>query len=781
LWKYITKNILPEYLSVRGSVHKLRCMPHHFHQERFLETRLCQSDDLMTLVLDELENISAASVPRYREEKLHNKFLRNTTWEVRHSQHDTHPCSGINSLLYGVEAAVKHRVRKNQAWWIKNEARLRNSQELGIRYFAIEAYKENIRYSHSIKFWLLILDINCLAGAFFISQFFQAYICGLERLLQDEELLQNNYLSYELSELIQMAYPKISESAQTANQAIILSLYSDRQQDEAKYSFRVYCDLYNLCFSIPSIFRNLEIQNFVESYQNHFGYTSPEPNIYSWGGCVMPPLSPQDLLKLSNKSLFQLLRYYEAHQNRHTFDRDMIGGFSEVKRVLCDACSLHPERFIGLFTNFIEENLHQDYICALVGGIASHLRYRFGNVRPAEEWKPIEPLPAGEAIASILLSWLERYFIIWEDGRTVRYALEACCDVLIDRESAERLSLLLFWLYTKYPNDRKIQENSNDVTTAINSVHGVAAESAVKLCNRLLEKEQPVPEMLLLLLHHAAQDAAIYVRIPILQHLPFLTYKKPDLGWQLLADVFKEPQPSLWKYTEKCFYYNYQKNFVQVLPYLERLLQEGMEEAGETWGRIYTLASLAGHISQEELFGTLQIVKINAAWKGVTQVFTANLEQQEHILKCLSGLITVLRHEDLSDDILRTIDRCFEEESKINLITREFAIAFLEALTASTRNFDFDGFLEWLGYESRRNPLFALELTETLVAKFETTINVSFFWRTEPLITALNEILREADEIDDPKVIQRAINLQDRFWKLDIAGMEELLNKAGQN
>jgi hypothetical protein len=376
---------------------------------------------------------------------------------------------------------------------------------------------------------------------------------------------------------------------------------------------------------------------------------------------------------------------------------------------------------------------------------------------------------------------LERYFIIWEDGRTVRYALEACCDVLIDRESAERLSLLLFWLYTKYPNDRKIRENSNDVSTSINSVHGVAAESAVKLCNRLLEKEQAVPEMLLLLLHHAAQDAAIYVRIPILQHLPFLTYKNPDLGWQTLADVFKEPQPCLWKYTEKCFYYQYGNNFGQVAPYLKRLLQEGMEEAGETWGRISTLASLAGHISQKELLGTLQIAKSNAAWKGATQVFIANLELKEHTEDCIAGLINILGYQNISQEIIRTIDRCFGEETKRACIGREFAIAFLKSLTASTRNFDFDGFLEWLGYESRRNPLLALELTEALAEKFETTINASLFWHTEPLITALNEILREADETDDAKIIQRAINLQDSFLKLDMPGIEELLNNAGKN
>jgi len=713
-------------------------------------------------VLDELESWSADSAAKYGEDTLHNEFLRYTSWQIRHSQCDIHPYDNINALLDGVEKALKHRVRQNKTWWTENEARLRNSQELAIRYFVIEAYKENICYSHSIKFWTLILD-------------------GVESLLQDSELFRSSDLTHELGELMRMAYPKISESVQVANQTMILSLLSERREYEKEHSFWVYHDLYDLCISIPSIFQSENIQKFIDTWQNHFGYTRPEPKIYSWGGCVMPPLSPQDLLKLSDKGLFYLLRYYETHQNRDSFDRDMVGGFSDVKSVLRDACSLNPARFVVLFTLFIEENLHNDYVCAVVEGVAFHLRYRFGNVRPAQQWEPLEPLPEGETLAATLLNWLERYLIIWEDGSTVSRALEACCDVLIDFESGERLSLLLFWFYTKYSEDKRIRENSKDIAfTAINSIHGVAAESTITLCNRLLEEEQSVPELLLLLLRYVASDVAIYVKIPVLQRLPFLMYKKPDLGWQLLTDIFKETQSHLWKYTEQCFYYQYREHFDQVEPYLNRLLHEGMEEVGETWGRLSTLASLAGHISQEELFANL--AKANpSAWKGATQVFTANLNLQEHTAKCLSGLIAILHHKNLSEEVIRKIDRCFEEETKRAFIPRELAFAFLDALPASARGFDFDGFLQWLGYESRRDPLSALELTEALAEKFETIINASLLWQTDPLISALNEILREADETDDRQLIQRAINLQDRFLRLGVRGMEELLNSAGQN
>ncbi|MBE9020779.1 hypothetical protein IQ272_32575 [Chroococcidiopsidales cyanobacterium LEGE 13417] len=286
--------------------------------------------------------------------------------------------------------------------------------------------------------------------------------------------------------------------------------------------------------------------------------------------------------------------------------------------------------------------------------------------------------------------------------------------------------------------------------------------------------------MLLLLLRYATRDAAIYVRVPILLHLPFLMYKNPDLGWQLLADVFREPQPHLWEYAEQCFYYQYRKHFDRVAPYLNRLLHEGIEEASGIWGRISTLSSLAGYVSQEELFDILATTHPDA-WKGVNQVFVANLDRQEHAAKCLSGLIAILRHENLTDEIIMTIVSCFKGDTKRKVFQRELGFAFLEALSASVRSTDFDGFLEWLSYESRRNPLSALELAEVLAEKLEMTINANMLWHTEHLIIALNEILREADEIDEPELIQRAISLQDLFLKLDIRGMEELLDRAGQD
>jgi hypothetical protein len=754
LWRYITRNVSVEDVRSGNLCDQLSCQPHEFHQENFLAERLSQSDDLLTLVLNDLERWSGNSAAEYGENGLRSEFLYHTSWKFRHNQQDIYHVDSLTVLLDGSESALKHHSRQNKAWWQTNEPRLRATQEEGIRYLVIQAYKEHIG----------------------------ANIPGIESQLQDEELFLWSKLSYELGELIQMAYPHISEAVQIANQALLLSLHAAQVREiEGLPAWAYYREVYNRLIWIPCIFRIPDTQSLIDTWQGYFGYHHPSPDIHTWGGLVMSPLSSKDLLKLSDNALFRLLHYYEGCPGRDY--GDLVGGFSEVKSVISDACSLHPTRFFALFTRFIEENLHPEYVHAVIEGIANHLRYRFGNVRPAEadKWEPVTPLPEGKTLAVALLNWLERYPIIWEDGRTVSQALEACCDVLDDPESAERLTLLLFWLRAKEPNGRHITSNEkNLVSVAINSIRGVAAKSGMKLCNRLLDKGQPLPELLPFLLRHFARDSAIYVRVPVLEQLPFLMYKQPGLGWQLLADVFQEPQSCLWKYAERCLYYQYREHFDRLELYLNRLLHEGMEEAGHTWGRISTLASLAGYISQEQLFDTLTTTNTDA-WSSAAQVFGANLNRKEHRATCHSGLLTILRQKNLSDQVFTKVDKCFGEEANRGFIPRELGLAFLNAVSRCTGGRDIYHFLEWLGYEARRDPLFALDVVEELASKLEMEMKPYQIWHTKPLIATLKEILSEADETDDSELIQRAINLQDRFLRLDIHGIEELLAKAGQN
>jgi ATPase family associated with various cellular activities (AAA) len=770
LWRFITKDVTAEGMCRQEIGSQLHCKPHDFRQENFLAERLEQSDELLDLALDSLECWSNDCAPEYKRDALRTGFLRETSWRLKHNGTEYHHVDALTFLFSSLESSLKCRSRRNDRWWEANEPRLRTTLDAALRYLVIQAYKENIHSN----------------------------LIGIESQLKDEVLLRWNNLSwinlnYVWSELMQMTYPSISDSAQTANQTLILALYSAVYDDadmeeESELAIRIASQnqkICNLLTWIPSIFRTPEAQSHIDNWQNHFDPHHFSPDIHSWGGRVMPPLSKEDLLKLSDRSIFRLLTYYEQSPNRGGYNREMIGGFRDVVWVLREACSIDPIRFLGLFPLFITNDLHHDYIHAVVAGIASHLTYRFGNLS-SNDWQLIDPPPDGKSLATTLLSLLERHTVIWEDRDVVSRALEACCNVLDDFEAADRIALLLFWVLSNEEDEyASLADNPKElVSKSFNSTRGVVAKSTVSLHNRLLENAQPIPELLLYLLEGFTRDPAIYARLPVLMQLPFLMYKQPDLGWRLLANIFQEPQPHLWKHAERCLYYQYRDHFDRVAPYLTRLMSEGLEEAGDSWGRISTLATLAGQMSQQELFESLSTAS-SSAWEGAAQVFVANLERREDTEACHSGLVAILRHENLSSEVIGEIATCFKKYSNARLIQQEFVLAFLDALTPSIDGHDLNNFLEWLSHEARRNPLFALTLTERLAEKLELEMRSCQIWHTQPLITSLNEILREADETDDPTLIQRAIRLQDRFFRLNIYGLSEgietLLSQAGQH
>ena len=113
LWRYITKNILPEDIGGWNLRDKLRCKPHEFHRDNFLADRLNQSDFLLNLVLNEIENWS--------------ELLYHTSWGLSHSQGVIRHVDSLTFLLSSLESALKFRASQNDVWWQTNEPRLRTT------------------------------------------------------------------------------------------------------------------------------------------------------------------------------------------------------------------------------------------------------------------------------------------------------------------------------------------------------------------------------------------------------------------------------------------------------------------------------------------------------------------------------------------------------------------------------------------------------------------------------------------------------------------------------
>ncbi len=130
-------------------------------------------------------------------------------------------------------------------------------------------------------------------------------------------------------------------------------------------------------------------------------------------------------------------------------------------------------------------------------------------------------------------------------------------------------------------------------------ITGNVAEALINLANKFLEKEQSLPELLSPALMRFAKHENPAVRALLLEHLPFLQSKNPELGWKLFDELTQVSQ-GLWKHAERCLYYSYSKNFSKVESYLQRILDEGYADEMQTWGRISTLSVLSGHLKLDD-------------------------------------------------------------------------------------------------------------------------------------------------------------------------------------
>ncbi|MCI5224287.1 MAG: hypothetical protein D3924_16870, partial [Candidatus Electrothrix sp. AR4] len=576
------------------------------HQQKTLEQRMLASEYLLDLILNDLQQWITAAVCEYENNnnppRPYYLFLYKTSWRQKHESSNVPFVDGLTILIQATEETFKHHAEKNTAWWQENEPKLRQSSYDEILYLLLLSYKENP----------------------------EANTAGIATLILNKNLLHHGFLEYELGELAGISFHLLTDSDQKLFQHTVLSLYDDEDWNAEKVRQKKY----DYLVWIPDVFRLAKTKNLIRQFPET---PLPTPQVHSWitiwDGSKKSSINLDDFLQLSSISLYNLL-VSEQDDLRSHLGEHCIGGQEEISRTLSKAAAYNPLRYFNLMLEFDRQGLNASYSVSILQGIADHLRYRFGRLRPSDKnWQPVEPAPDVDILAEILLNTAERFDPVWQDGYAISHIIEACCEVIEDTASAERLIFLLFRL-CKHPDPEKIDQRifsqgKEGITTedilsdALNRVRGVAAGAAMTLANRLLEKEIELPELLFPLLRHYALDHVQSVRAALLQGLPFLTSKRPAWGWQLFEDIFRDAPTLLWPLAERHLYHQYHNHFEKVAPCLDRIQQEAPTEAGEAWGRIATLSSLAGHLPQESLFAQLEQAGQPKQWKGAAQVFAA--------------------------------------------------------------------------------------------------------------------------------------------------------------
>lgn len=754
LWHYVAGEISDEDVLGHHVGSKLHCKPHEFGNgnDRFLADRMQKSTALLDMAISSVEQWSQIKRLRYGDTPASywSGFLRETSYNDTHSQVDYRHVDSDRILLDAVESAVMHHANTHSDWWRKNRERLCFSAEGALRYFAILACTTAPASN---------LDV-------------------IGRLLCEKPLLESD-LSYELGTLMRSSFAQLDGAVQDAIQAIILSLH---QEDAADPEYRPWMlkKQAQLILTIPCHLRSPATQEVLNEYEKSFWPLERQPDIGMRGGVVSAPFSFEVFLAVSDDVVLRLLAHYSGY-GRNSFNDFLVGGEQEVGRQLHEAASRHPTRFLRLLQIHWAQ-LSNRFRDDIMGGVASYLAHRHGNLQSQNGWKPIEE-PDAVALAQHVLDELERHPAHWHRNRTASNALQAGAHVVQNTLSAERLVFLTIDFLTLREESSISGDSVDFLTIGINMARGHVVEALMTMAARLHENNLSWPELLAPTLRQFAADEHPAIRALILRRLPYLQSLQPDLGWELFDLAMQESTTGLWATAEPCLYHSYHQKFDIVDPWLSRLYRDGQDKDLETWGRISALAAFSKNIDFSAFLSELISRNAGQAWRGAASVWTHPGNMQQHRDQCLTGI-----QEGLSaanPDAAAVARKCrglFREKTPLvsvptELIKRCFTV--LEAEAESTQR-DVYGFDAWLNATSARDPMSALESTE---------IYLNYVRRVSPylydhennltqLLTRLFAQAEEQEESDGGAMLQRVVAVQDTLLALGVTGVNDWLKDA---
>jgi hypothetical protein len=732
LWRYITSATDKEDPAQYHFGDKLRCGPNHAPMPEFLPKRMIRSNALLEFAVGAVSSwADRRRRERSRDHAWDDRFLGATSYAQRHSHQATHYIEPSSVLFGAIETACLERAASLSRWWIDNEVRLRQSADGALRYIALRAYTNYPESNRS----------------------------AIAAVLRDEDIVGAPGLRYEVNELIRASFTLLSQSDQEALEIHALSVggaYLHLAEDVGKWRR-------DRLAAIPAFLRSPTAQQYLDQARRQFGDAEHRPAIPSFSGFVSSPVSDSELLSLSDRALLKLINYLRPARRDEADGRWL--DLDQVSSQLTLAASRDAERFLKLLrTEWFE--IPPSYRRSILDGVTNHLRFRFGNLRSSAPWEPVAQ-PDGAGLASQLLTELEAHGAVWRGTLAASQALSACAHILDVAADNERFAFLLIgtWRSTEPPPNTHADDL---LASALNSARGVAAEAAAILARRIGESGAPLNDLLRSSLTEFAQDESEAVRALLIHYLPAVQRDFPDFGWSLFTRAIEQASPSLWNQAEPCLYYAYRRDFARIEPFLRAAEAQVATGTGAMWGRIASLAMLAGYLSLEQLLATLRLLGNAEAWRGTASVFATNAPQPELKDQCLAGLRIVLDDPLGQGMAVQEMTSLFRGV-RANEIPCEVLARYFEVLGSSEHGHSpsLYEFQKWLAQRVQVAPEEALSAAELALRKGPP--GALHVWDQELYPKILTSLFRETEdreEQDGGVFLRRVIALQDALIKL---------------
>ncbi|WP_419780288.1 AAA family ATPase [Maridesulfovibrio sp.] len=736
LWDYII-NKVPDAGPSKHGKKELRCDGYDFHDDKFLEKRFQKSELLLGFAIDSLIEWSQKEVWQSDLHSFSNYFLMDSSWRYTHNKHETYSADGINTLLSCVESALNWHAHQDTIWWKDNELKIRDSREFGFMYFLALCYKNNPEKN----------------------------IIGISSLLTDKELLRFGRIEFELGQLANSAYHLLTEEVAAKNQDLVMSLYSEEKYEDGEYEW-IKRKRYDYLVWIPNIYRIKAAQDFVDEHRRTFGYELPTPQIWSSGGTVRQPFDHKILCQLSHPWAMKLVWNYNEDAGFVAMDDRLLGGKRQALWGFREASALCPKYMLGLLPLIRQEKLDVQFICDIFAGLAQHVRYLYGNLSSAQkDWEPFEKSISKEELRDLVQTGLELTGEVWSDLGCVSSLLMAGVHVAANPSDIAHLVRM----------HEKFYSQIKTVSSEENYVIEPGAEALICLAENCIKNDWAIGEEVDKLLVAYAQMGDESVLITFLRYLAYLIHYNPESSWVFFLTVMGRLNIEKWWAAERCFYYNYHKRTDEILPYIEKLLVSGSEEGLEVAGRIYTLMYLSDVVDEEEYFSRIARSPEKAI-QGAVQNLAHNLYVKDVSDKCRKILPRLFAECSLTNTVMESFASVFHKDSsKVGMVGNELVFSYLKALPKVPGSPGINSFYRWLSAQAKNDPLQNLEYLEVLADACESCVgDVRQYGSRNHIPIVLREILIEADEVDDPELINRVINVQDRLMQNGFDGISKL-------
>lgn len=752
LWRYVTSQVTTEDLSKYSFRGKLNCEPHDFgNDNKFFEERMCASEALLSLAIADIERWSEKCRWKSCESGWCDVFLNDTSYHLAHSQHDLYHVDAMNVLFRVVERAVETHARTKSEWWARNAERLTSSGEGALRYIALRAITNHVESNAD----------------------------HAERVLRDRTMPYSS-LAFEFAALCNRAFVIVARTTgDLIEQGIVRRWRACRLPDRMPWAQQCAA----LASAIPSHVRSEKLTRMLTCWVNKFGSVINEPEIRSLGGMVHPPFSHEVFLRVSNFGVLRLLAHYESDNEWSTREQNrLVGGAEQVERVLSEASSRDPERFLNLLVwhwTLIPER----YRSEMLEGVANHIAYLGGRLQPQQGWEPLHR-PDLNTLASQVLDELERHPMYWRERREAAKAISACAHVVIDKLEKDRLLFLAVGfsnLVEAY--DRDDAALNGLISMGINMIRGEAVQATLTLMRRAAHEMTHWPELLMPTIKRFAMDPNPAITAVVLHELPHLLWRHPEQGWDIFRTAIRDAGEELWCEAERCLYWSYRTHFERVAPNLSHVGETFTGDAAKMWGRISALAVFESHLSIDQLVDQLSDVQCLNKWLGAMQVWVSNVYNTKCSVVCLIGIRAAFA-SDFGEDkqLLSEMRSLFRKGSDVAPIPDDIVEAYFVALEKSepSRNdFSLHGIDDWLNELVSNYPEEALQSAERVVA-FLLRQKVSHA-HMDDLPMVLTRLFREAEELelsDGGAMLGRCIAIQDAFLSLGLSNVESWLAEA---